>query len=82
MKTIYIDTTAHGFELDFLKHVEHETFEKLIVEAFNLNYQDDLVSAIKEYIFMEARVLKANNKKGSQYVLHMGNVDIQITYED
>lgn len=33
------------------------------VYAFGLEYQDDLVSAIKEYIFMESRVLKANNKK-------------------
>ena len=79
-KTIYIDTTAHGFIVDWMKH--DDDFEKLIVDAFGLEYQDDLVSAIKEYIFMEARVLKANNKKGDQYVLHMGNVDIQITYED
>lgn len=48
MKTIYIDTTLHGFEVD---------------------------------IFKECRHLKANNEKGSQSSLKMGNVNIQITYE-
>lgn len=80
METIYIDTTLHGFEVDIFKH-DTDNIQKLIAEYFGCEYGDDLTEAIIDYIFKECRHLKANNEKGSQSSLKMGNVNIQITYE-